>query len=159
MSSLQTAPCRYPWHASCSVDWQFGEPCPAVRDKILQQIAAWQVVFFSCHLKISTTGIVYHCFLLKFLFTVQGDGLCPGTSPACPRLPCGQNCLYELTSSGPGEIRGTHTTPVARSPPPRTMVTLYTLYTVLRYVDDISFQLSPASSGCAVSARSRSQLW
>ena len=36
---------------------------------------------------------------------------------------------------------------------------LVTLYSVLRYVDDISFQLSPASSGCAVSARSRSQLW
>ena len=36
---------------------------------------------------------------------------------------------------------------------------LVTMYTVLRYVDDISFQLSPTSSGCAVSARSRSQLW
>ena len=36
---------------------------------------------------------------------------------------------------------------------------LVTLYTVLRYVDDISFQLTPASSGCAVSAKSRSQLW
>ena len=95
--------------------------------------------------------------------TLQGDGLCPGTSPACPRLPCGQNCLYELTSSGPGEIRGTHTTPVARSPPtppPRHgHWSVVTMYTVLRYVDDISFQLSPTSSGCAVSARSRSQLW
>ena len=40
-----------------------------------------------------------------------------------------------------------------------TPATMVTLYTVLRYVDDISFQLSPASSGCAVSARSRSQLW
>ena len=66
---------------------------------------------------------IYHWYCLSLfltqIFTVQGDGLCPGTSPACPRLPCGQNCLYELTSSGPGEIRGTHTTPVARSPPPR----------------------------------------
>ena len=56
--------------------------------------------------------------------TLQGDSLCPGTGPACPRLPCGQNCLYELTSSGPGEIRGTHTTPVARSPRHRGMVTI-----------------------------------
>ena len=43
--------------------------------------------------------------------------------------------------------------------PTRHHWSLVTLHTVLRYVDDISFQLSPSSSGCAVSARSRSQLW
>ena len=75
VSSLQTAPCRYPWHASCSVDWQFGEPCPAVRDKILQQIAAWQVGL--------GLGIVYHCFLLKSLLC-RVTVCAPGPAPRVP---------------------------------------------------------------------------
>ena len=45
---------------------------------------------------------------------IQGDSLCPGTSPGCPELPCGQNCLYSLTSSSEARLTGTHATPVAR---------------------------------------------
>jgi len=104
---------KYPWHASCNIQWQFSEACSTVRTRIINQINAW-----------------------------QGDALCPGTSAQCPSLPCGQNCLYDLTSSSADEIQGTHTTPVAR------------------YVDDISFKLSSApGGGCSVAAKSRSQLW
>ena len=95
--------------------------------------------------------IFYKIFRIKYSlidisrhdnYCLQGDALCPGTSAQCPSLPCGQNCLYDLTSSSADEIRGTHTTPVAR------------------YVDDISFKLSSApGGGCSVAAKSRSQLW
>ena len=74
----------------------------------------------------------------------QGDSLCPSTSPQCPALPCGQRCLYQHTGghTDPLSLTGSHTTPVAR------------------YVDDLSFQLQPTSSGgCSVKAKSSSQLW
>jgi len=103
---------RYPWHASCKIEWQFSENCNDVRNRIIRQIDNW-----------------------------QGDALCPTTSPSCPELPCGQNCLYELTKSTENEIYGTHTTPVAR------------------YVDDISFKLRSNSGGCTVNAKSSSQTW
>merc|ERR1712061_68130 len=103
---------KYPWHASCKIDWQFPGSCSAVRAQIVGQMNAW-----------------------------QGDALCPGTSPSCPELPCGQNCLYDLVTSSDTRVTGTHTTPVAR------------------YVDDISFQLRENSQGCAVSAKSSSQTW
>ena len=44
----------------------------------------------------------------------QGDQLCPTTSPSCPKLPCGQNCLYDLVSEGSTSVKATHKTPVAR---------------------------------------------
>ena len=45
---------------------------------------------------------------------MQGDSMCPTTSPSCPELPCGQKCLYELTESSQNSVTGTHQTPVAR---------------------------------------------
>merc|ERR1712110_316953 len=103
---------KYPWHASCKIEWQFPQSCSTVRGQIVGQINAW-----------------------------EGDSLCPGTSPGCPEFPCGQNCLYSLTSSSDSRVTGTHATPVAR------------------YVDDISFKFSENSQGCAVSAKSSSQTW
>ena len=71
----------------------------------------------------------------------QGDSLCPGTSPQCPSLPCGQRCLYQYTGGDQDSITGTHTTPVAR------------------YTDDLSFKLLDTTGGCTVKAKSSSQLW
>ena len=34
---------RYPWHASCKIEWQFPQPCSTVRSQIVRQINAWEV--------------------------------------------------------------------------------------------------------------------
>lgn len=102
----------YPWHASCQVEWTLAEPCSAVHDKLVNQINAW-----------------------------QGDSGCGKVSDTCPKMPCGQNCLYELVSEDTNEIKATHATPVKR------------------YVDDVSFKLSDSGSKCKVEAYSTSQTW
>ena len=94
---------RYPWHASCKIDWQFPGSCSAVRAQIVGQMNAWQV-----------SEVSLRPLLCQSHHPGQGDALCPGTSPSCPELPCGQNCLYDLVTSSDTRITGTHTTPVAR---------------------------------------------
>jgi hypothetical protein len=77
---------RYPWHASCSIQWTFSSGCPTVQARLVAQLAAW-----------------------------EGPGLCPNTTgPECPAMPCGQNCLYTLVSGDKGKIVAEHQTPVAR---------------------------------------------
>jgi len=71
----------------------------------------------------------------------EGDSLCPTTSQACPNLPCGQNCLYQLGEEKDTTITGTHQTPVAR------------------YIDDLTFALSDNGYGCSVQATSSSRTW
>lgn len=104
----------YPWHASCLIKWQIPDSCQNVQNRLVNQFRAW-----------------------------QGDALCPKTTtPSCPKLPCGQKCLYDLGDVNGNVITGTHTTPVAR------------------YVDDLTFTLTnggPAS--CSVEAKSSSRLW
>ena len=34
---------RYPWHASCKIEWQFPQSCSTVRGQIVGQINAWEV--------------------------------------------------------------------------------------------------------------------
>ena len=36
---------RYPWHASCVIQWRFPEDCQAVQTKLVNQIKAWEVCF------------------------------------------------------------------------------------------------------------------
>merc|ERR1712168_129961 len=76
---------KYPWHASCKIQWEIPQTCSHFRDKIVDQMNAW-----------------------------QGDSMCPTTSPSCPELPCGQNCLYQVQETSENFISGTHQTPVAR---------------------------------------------
>jgi len=102
----------YPWHASCQVEWTIGEPCTAVQEKLVNQINAW-----------------------------QGDNGCGKVSDTCPKMPCGQNCLYDLVSQNDNEIQATHATPVAR------------------YVDDVSFKFSQTGANCKVEGYSTSQTW
>ena len=92
---------RYPIHASCRIVWDFDQPCSTIKKNIVLQINAWKVMDFE--------KIV--CNLSSFS---QGDQLCPTTSPSCPKLPCGQNCLYDLVSEGSTSVKATHKTPVAR---------------------------------------------
>ena len=41
--------------------------------------------------------------------------VCPVTAADCHDLPCGQQCLYKLTSTEESSfISGTHSTPVSR---------------------------------------------
>merc|ERR1711915_67637 len=76
---------KYPWHASCKINWEIPESCQTFKSKIISQMNAW-----------------------------QGDSLCPGTSNSCPDMPCGQRCLYQFRESSQNYIYGTHQTPVAR---------------------------------------------
>jgi len=72
----------------------------------------------------------------------EGPGLCPNTTnPDCPKLPCGQNCLYELISVEEGKLVGTHTTPLAR------------------YVDDLYFEFSEEGSNCEILGFSSARTW
>merc|ERR1712062_372408 len=87
LSSISMMSCNLigiPIHASCEIDWTFGEPCESVHSKIVAQINEWDVE------------------------------ICPMTSEGCSKLPCGQKCLYKLTETTETSITGTHTTPVAR---------------------------------------------
>jgi len=102
----------YPWHASCQVEWTIGESCSVVNEKIVNQINAW-----------------------------KGESGCGVLSDTCPKMPCGQNCLYELVSQSDDQIKATHATPVAR------------------YVDDVSFKFSETGSKCKVEGFSTSQTW
>eukprot|EP00092_Neocalanus_flemingeri_P028178 GFUD01030601.1.p1 GENE.GFUD01030601.1~~GFUD01030601.1.p1 ORF type:complete len:176 (+),score=39.74 GFUD01030601.1:177-704(+) len=113
---LATALMPYPWHASCEVRWQIPTSCEQFNSRLITQMKAW-----------------------------EGDSLCPTTSPTCPKLPCGQNCLYQVTEQEDLAITGTHQTPVAR------------------YIDDLKFALSDAGSGsgslCSVQASSSARAW
>jgi hypothetical protein len=85
----------YPWHASCRIEWNLGESCDSVHQKLHDQMTAWNM-----------------------------DSPCPGISDTCPQMPCGQKCLYQFqslngnalkgTPSRNNTLKGTHTTPVAR---------------------------------------------
>ena len=61
------------------------------------------------------------------------------TSEGCKNLPCGQQCLYKLINSDDMSIEATHTTPVSR------------------YVDDLTFEMTPSGTGCSVHAESVSE--
>jgi len=103
----------YPWHASCSIEWNFSSPCDRVSNLLETQMKAW-----------------------------EGDKLCPkNVSDSCPKMPCGQKCLYKVVSSSDGSLVGEHQTPVAR------------------YVDDITFSLASTATGCDVKALSSSRTW
>ena len=104
----------YPWHASCVIKWKIPLDCDTVKNKIVNQIKEWE-----------TTE-------------------CPGVSEECPKLPCGQKCLYNFTSYQEEDkiITATHETPKHR------------------YIDDLTFKLSEVSSvKCDVKATSRSRTW
>jgi len=101
----------YPWHASCKIEWTMSESCTDVKQKLVDQINAW-----------------------------QGDANC-GTPDDCPKMPCGQKCLYELSSVEDNKIEATHKTPVKR------------------YIDNLTFELNAAGSKCKVDAFSTSSIW
>jgi len=104
----------YPFHASCHIKWEVESSCESLQNRLINQMRQW-----------------------------EGDSLCPGTSEACPDLPCGQKCLYNYISAEDGLIVAEHLTPAKR------------------YVDDLTFQLeNGANSGkCLVDAKSSSRLW
>jgi len=104
----------YPWHASCVINWNIPLDCDTVKNKIVNQIKQWE------------------------------NTECPGVSEDCPKLPCGQKCLYNFTSYQEEDttIVATHETPKHR------------------FIDDLTFILSEqGSSNCAVEATSNSRTW
>jgi len=103
----------YPWHASCKIEWtMMSESCTDVKQKLLDQIEQW-----------------------------KGDANC-GTPDDCPKMPCGQKCLYEVSSVEDNKIEATHKTPVKR------------------YIDNLSFEfIEEAGSNCKVAAFSTSSIW
>merc|ERR1711915_274013 len=36
---------KYPWHASCKINWEIPEPCQTFKSKIISQMNAWQVLY------------------------------------------------------------------------------------------------------------------
>lgn len=113
-----TALMPYPWHASCVINWTIPKSCDSFKQQIVKQIEQWE------------------------------GTECPGTSASCPSLPCGQRCLYNLTSVSVSDqdqdvtIVATHQTPKHR------------------FIDDLTFVLTKDSdSQCSVEATSDSRTW
>merc|ERR1719318_408836 len=75
----------YPWHASCEIKWNISASCEDFKTKLINQMKSW-----------------------------EGDSLCPKTSPSCPKMPCGQRCLYKFGEYDDMTITGTHQTPANR---------------------------------------------
>lgn len=104
----------YPWHASCKIEWQIPQPCSQVSSSLINQMKAW-----------------------------EGDANCGSMSEACPKMPCGQECLYNYTSTETdGTVKGHHQTPVKR------------------YTDNMVFMFaSDNAKTCTVQASSSSSVW
>ena len=78
---------EYPDYAECLITWNIPLTCAAVRDKIRYQMVAWEE-------------------------NEHGKEECPGTSPKCRRLPCGQKCRYQFEGiKKDGTLFGHHLTP------------------------------------------------
>jgi len=78
ISGILSLPQRpnYPDHAECTIYWTIGNSCENIRSELINQMKEW-----------------------------EGEANCGKTSVSCPRLPCGQNCLYKVSyirmSKGP----------------------------------------------------------
>ena len=133
---------RYPWHASCKIEWQFPQSCSTVRGQIVGQINAWEVS--------EGHHDIWHLILVRETPCV------PAPAPAAQSSPVVRTvCTAWPAAQTPGWPA--HTPP----PWPGEWWSLCQHYrdNVLRYVDDISFKFSENSQGCAVSAKSSSQTW
>jgi hypothetical protein len=102
----------YPLHASCKITWFINSPCTEVSSRLISQMNAWD------------------------------NANCPNVSESCPKMPCGQKCLYHFKeTTSDGEIVGTHATPVKR------------------YIDNLSFKFMQTDAHCQVDAFSTSSIW
>merc|ERR1712179_405537 len=102
-----------PWHASCSIDWIVPTSCQVVEEKLIGQMNAW-----------------------------KGRALCPGVSDSCPKMPCGQKCLYNYLGKESNTIKGEHETPGKG------------------YFDDLTFTFkSSTPKSCSMKGYSTSRTW
>ena len=112
---------NYPDHAECTVEWQIPLGCDAVRSGLIDIMGDW-------------AGDENN-----------GRDKCPTTSAQCPRLPCGQRCLYtyKAQESSQTKLFGVHLTPAKL------------------YSDSFNFELTENGSngGCSVKGYSTSDLW
>ena len=139
---------RYPWHASCSIEWSLSSPCDRVSNLLetqmkvkspcvaqcahiitinwnIHQVQPWELI--QTNKKLTNCWIegcqalsrqkwnmskddnqsINHNRTQKLIFTSpkawEGDKLCPNVSDTCPKMPCGQKCLYKVRS-----FRGIH---------------------------------------------------
>lgn len=134
---MTISPPRYPLHASCELDWSFSESCDSVKNKIVDQINAWDVSIESSIL----------------------------SSLSCPDrgLPDDQSWLHQapLRPEVPlqadrqrGELR--HWDSHHSSSEVLSTLLGDILTVVFRYVDSLTFDFSDmAGTGCAVKATSR----
>jgi len=104
----------YPFHASCQIEWQIKSECNVVKQKIIGQMQAWNT-----------------------------NTSCPTVNESCPKMPCGQRCLYTYDESKTeaNKIFGKHETPVKR------------------YSDSLSFEFEQSGDVCKVKGYSSSDLW
>merc|ERR1711935_460466 len=106
----------YPNHAQCELKWNIPGNCNDIGNRLIAQMNLW-----------------------------NDDSNCGKVSESCPKMPCGQNCLYTFVNATEnGIINGIHTTPVKR------------------YTDTISFKFqsytSVYSERCFIDAFSSSDV-
>merc|ERR1712008_110081 len=76
----------YPNHAQCELKWNIPGNCNDIGNRLIAQMNLW-----------------------------NDDSNCGKVSESCPKMPCGQNCLYTFVNATEnGIINGIHTTPVKR---------------------------------------------
>ena len=101
---------RYPWHASCSIEWNFSSPC----DRVSNILETQMKVKSPDVANISKMPTLHQHKLNKWTNNNQsrshknqyflnskpkaweGDKMCPNVSETCPKMPCGQKCLYKV---------------------------------------------------------------
>ena len=100
--------------ADCEANWTVGGECQHQLDTWMEwMMQPWFCIWYIHHWMCCADH------LKRNWNNVQGTE-CPGTSPSCPSLPCGQRCLYNLTSVSVSDqdqdvtIVATHQTPKHR---------------------------------------------
>jgi len=111
------------FHAECEVDWQVPLACSQVKDGLETMMDRWRG---DDQTPLEESG-------------------CGTTSDTCPKLPCGQRCLYKFLpdETTATKVYGTHWTPVSR------------------YSDSFNYELTELDGGakCGVKGYSRSDTW
>merc|ERR1711973_1020622 len=119
----------YPDHADCNVTFTIPAACNEVKNGLANQMNLWD----------RSTSCPGDCHKVR---RNRGPPLVQvnyeGTNTECAKCPCGQKCLYQLTSVTDNLLKGSHFTPVNQ------------------YEDAITFRFNEISdSSCVVTGFSK----
>ena len=83
---------RYPYHASCSIEWKFSSSC----DQVLNLLEGQMKVKNNMNKQSKQIELPSRIIMYVLPKAWEGDALCPNVSDTCLKMPCGQKCLYKV---------------------------------------------------------------